>query len=95
MKRDGYLDEAKRIICTERVDVHGNPEDCFSGIAALWTAYLSNKYYNFETPLLPEDVAMMMSLFKIGRYQMNPLHEDNVVDAIGYIALAAELSKDE
>jgi hypothetical protein len=34
---------------------------------------------------------MMMALFKIARWQMNPNHSDNVVDGIGYLALAGEI----
>lgn len=81
----GYiLDQAKQIICHDRQDVHGRPEDTFQAISEYWTVYLAH-------PISPADVAVMMSLLKIARLQKNPNHDDNVVDGIGYMAIAGEL----
>lgn len=82
--RAWLCDEAKRLITQERQDVHGNPEDTFHLISEYWTCYLAN-------PISAADVAVMMTLFKIARLQKNPDHGDNVLDAVGYMAIAGEL----
>lgn len=91
MNRKEYLETARDVICKQRQDVHGRPENCFSLIGEYWTDYLGQKQGE-PVHLDSRDVAMMMVLFKIARWQMNPLHQDNVTDGIGYMALAGELS---
>lgn len=78
------LEQAKQIICHDRQDVHGRPEDTFHLISEYWTCYLAH-------PISAADVAVMMTLFKVARLQKNPGHEDNVTDGIGYLAIAGEL----
>lgn len=78
------LDEAKRIITQDRQDIHGAPEDTFHLISEYWTCYLAN-------PISAADVAVMMTLMKIARLQKNPNHGDNVLDLLGYAAIAGEL----
>jgi len=47
--------------------------------ARLWSAYL-------DEVVLPEDVALMMVLFKMGREMASP-KEDNLVDMHGYLVV--------
>jgi hypothetical protein len=77
------LDEAKQIICGDRQDSYGNPEDSFSQIASLWTAYLGRV-------ILPSDVAHMMILFKVARCLGQKITRDNYIDIQGYAAIAAD-----
>ncbi len=101
MNRGDILDAVKRTICNDRQDVHGNPEDTHALIAYMWNNYLDarlgilrNVPVQRETisdALTPQDVAVMMCLFKIARHAMNPKHADNLHDLIGYAAIAAEL----
>jgi hypothetical protein len=90
MNRKEFLDAAAKTICQDRQDVHGNPESCFSLIAGYWTKYLTQKQSE-HVYVSPQDVAVMMTLFKIARWQMNQNHDDNIIDGIGYFALAGEL----
>lgn len=90
MNRKEYLETARQIICEHRPDVHGKPENCFQLIADYWCIYLKQKTKQ-DIKLSPADVAMMMSLFKTARWQMNPNFCDNTLDNIGYLALAGEL----
>lgn len=90
MNRKEYLNTAERIICNDRQDVHGNPENCFGAIADYWSIYLTN-LLKLDVEVSPADVAVMMSLFKTARWQMNPEHQDNLIDNLGYTALAGEL----
>lgn len=91
MNRDDILYEAMHCINVDRAATHGDAEDSFSEIAKLWDWWLQNRTIP-EAELLPEDVAMMMALFKIGRIAGNPTHDDNYVDLAGYAALAGEIS---
>ena len=84
MNRSEILDKTKEIITKDRCATHGKPEDSFKEIAHLWTWWL-------DTEIKPYDVAMMMSLLKQAREKLNAGHDDNLVDAIGYHACAAEL----
>jgi hypothetical protein len=92
--RDDILCEAMHCINVDRANTHGDAEDSFSEIAKLWSWWLDNRSIP-EAELLPEDVAMMMALFKIGRIAGNSTHEDNYVDLAGYAALAGEISMQE
>lgn len=82
-------EEALRTINGERQDQYGNPEDTFSQIGRLWTAYLSGAGH--VTMITPPMVADMMCLLKIAREQGGKGKRDNMVDLIGYAALGAEL----
>lgn len=86
MRRDELLDEAKKTICHDRNDQYGNPEESFSMIAELWTAYW-NHLVTFE----PSDVADMMGLLKIARNATGGRKEDNYIDLAGYAACGCEL----
>jgi len=94
MNRDDILQEAMHCITVDRAATHGDAEDSFASIAQLWDWFLHNRSIP-EADLLPEDVAMMMALFKIGRIAGNRTHEDNYVDLAGYAALAGEISMQE
>ena len=94
MNRDYILNKAIQCITVDRAATHGDAEDSFSEIAKLWSWWIDNRTIP-EAELLPEDVAMMMALFKIGRIAGNPTHYDNYVDLAGYTALAGEISMQE
>lgn len=83
-KRAAVLESAMKVITLDRQDTHGNAEDSFDAIAALWSVWLNVKITAY-------DVAMMMSLLKVARARSNPMHTDNFIDLAGYAALAAEM----
>ena len=85
------LTEASDIINGERQDQYGDPEDSFQIIADFWYVYLSHKYGGQPTfDITPIDVAHMMSLFKHARMLGQKPKRDNYIDAIGYLAIAAD-----
>lgn len=90
MNRKEYLDIAGKTICHDRQDVHGKPENCFGAIADYWSVFLTHRLRT-DVDVSPADVAVMMSLFKTARWQMNPAHRDNIIDNLGYTAIAGEL----
>jgi len=76
------LDEAKNVVYDRQVS-YGTPEDNFTQIAELWSAYLG-------TPIRPEDVGAMMILLKLAR-ERHQHKRDNLVDVAGYAECVARL----
>ena len=85
MTRTEILNKAERIVSRDRNATHGEPEDSFRRIAAYWSTYLNRD-------LTAVDVGIMMTLMKIARAEWNPKHDDNWVDAAGYMACAGEIA---
>lgn len=86
-EREKILEEAKHIICEDRNEQYGEPEDNFSCIADLWTVYLG-------IGLDIYDVGMMMVMLKLARLMSGKYKRDSLVDLIGYAACAAEGRKE-
>lgn len=85
-KRADLLHEAEVIVCNDREGQYGKPEDSFSRIAEYWSVYL-------QRSIKAEDVAVMMTLFKIARIQTGISYKaDSWVDAIGYLACGGEIA---
>lgn len=83
------LDDANSIITGDREQTYGKPEVNLRRIADQWSCYLNLKYQQqnmLSVMLSVEDVCWMMVLLKMSR-QMNSYADDNLIDAIGYIAL--------
>ena len=80
--REKLLNEAKRIVCGDRDQQYGKPEDTFRVIAEFWTSYLG-------TEITASDVCDMMILLKVARNRYKQKH-DTLVDIAGYAACAAE-----
>lgn len=82
--RRDCLQSAIDIVCKDREDTYGSPEDNFSLIAQLWSVYTG-------TGLSGKDVAMMMALLKIARIKTGKHKADNYIDLAGYAACACEI----
>lgn len=91
--RGEILDEAKGYIMRDRNSSYDEPERNFERIAMLWHAYLAGKAQGTaEFTVQAHDVAIMMTLMKIGRLAYNPTSRDQWVDACGYMACGAEVA---
>lgn len=88
MKRPEILDGAKQAVVTDRAATHGNLEDNFKAIAAIWSVRLG-------VAVTPAQVAIMMVDLKTTRAWGNPGHADSWVDAAGYAACGGELATDK
>lgn len=84
--RSQILHEAEDCVCRDRNSQYGDPEDNFNAIADLWEAY---KGVCFSA----QDVAIMMTLMKVGRIMTGTQKRDSYVDAIGYLACAGEIAE--
>lgn len=83
--RKEILETAARIICGERMDQYGRPEDSFKTIADYWSLWKGVQF-------TPHDVAMMMALLKVARVQTGTQKDDSYVDLCGYAAIAGEIA---
>ena len=84
MTRPEILDTAKKCVCGDREQDYGTPESNFSTIAQLWTAYKG-------VELTAVDVAVFLSLVKIGRIASGHGKADNWIDLAGYAACGGEI----
>jgi hypothetical protein len=73
-------------VLDDRSNTTGSAGRVHATVANLWTGYYGRSF-------TARDVMVMMALFKIGRMEHRPENLDTYVDAIGYLALAAEEMK--
>lgn len=85
MKRKEILDKATEMVCGHREQDYGSPEDNFTRIALLWSAWL-------DVEVTPVDVAMMMAMMKAARIKGGTMTEDSFVDGAGYFACGGEIA---
>lgn len=85
MKRSEILDVARRAVMVDRAATHGEAEDTFGRIAAVWSARLGIE-------ITPDQVTIMLIDLKTCRAWSNPGHADNWVDMAGYAACGGELA---
>ena len=83
MKNGNILLEAHALINAERQGDYGSPAASFARTAALWSAYLGYT-------VTGKDVAVCMALLKLSR-EAHSHKKDNLLDAAGYIGIAADM----
>lgn len=86
--RKEVLEEALRIVMSDRNTDYGTPEQNFGDIASLWSWY---RGVAFD----PHDVAVMLILLKIARIRTSPGKLDHWVDIAGYAACGGEVRPGE
>lgn len=85
MNRAAILDAARQAVMVDRAATHGDAEDTFASIAAVWSARLG-------VTVTPAQAAIMLIDLKTCRAWSNPSHGDNWVDMAGYAACGGELA---
>ena len=101
LTQDGILsamaDTAVDIVTHDRNAQYGEPEDNFAVIAALWTGYLSAKWFKGNMGEIDAaDVARMMELMKMARRMTAKVPKaDSYIDAIGYVLCEAKMAETE
>lgn len=89
MRRKVLLEKAAAIVCGDRDEQYGGPEDTFGQIAMLWSDWL-------EVPIGAEDVAVLMILMKTARVKTSRYKSsDSWVDIAGYAACGSEIALGE
>ena len=88
---------ALEIVTSDRNEQYGEPEDSFAVIAALWTGYLSAKWFKGNMGEIDAaDVARMMELLKMGRRMTAKVPKaDSYIDGIGYLLCEARMQEAE
>ncbi len=92
--RETILSEVKKIICNDRNEQYGEPEDSFKKIAEYWHTYLEHNCLvsDIGFHITERDVAIMMVLFKLGRMETSYFENyDSFIDAIGYMTCATDI----
>lgn len=73
-------------LTTVRSENYGHPSKNLRRIADMWSVYL-------ETPIRPEDVAVLMCCLKLARLAEG-WHQDSIDDAATYLGLADLVRED-
>ena len=77
------LEDANRLVGTDRQSEYGDAHKNYQRIAALWSLLTG---VEINAP----KAALMMALLKLDRAWQNPEHRDSYVDLAGYSAIARE-----
>ena len=89
MNRSTLLSTANGLVSSDRQDAYGPPDRNFALIAQRWSQFLG-------VDLEPWMVAYLMADLKLARIaSVGKPHEDSLIDACGYLALAGELATDD
>ena len=76
-------------ILEDRQDQYGDAEENFEKIGKLWAVIL-----DFDDPIEPHVVALMMDQLKTVRILANPDHSDSWFDKLGYTTHGYNIVKD-
>ena len=90
-KREDLLRQAIDIVCSDRNNQYGEPEDNFSIIGELWGAYLTARCAStgVTVKIGAQEAADMLILFKVARSATATTPKmDTYVDIAGYAACA-------
>lgn len=87
MDRTILIEKAERIVNQDRNTRYGGPEESFTTIAKFWSVFLG-------VEVSPLQVAGCMVLLKLARLKKTPIHEDSIVDGIGYFACMADFLRE-
>ena len=91
MKAAEICAHAATLVNGHRNATHGPRERNMANIAVLWNGYLSIRKEP-AAPLTSTDVALMMALMKVARTQLGDHNADDLLDGVGYLAIAGEIS---
>ena len=88
--RKFLLEEAQRRACSEQGD------KCINLVSALgvYSRFL-REYLDTDAPITPHDAAIACALQEIANIQSGTRTTNNYVNALEYLAMAGELSREE
>ena len=93
MEAKDILRTADKLVSGDRAKTHGPKMRNHNNITRLWRAYLLIRK-DRDSPLSPQDVAIMMALLKIARTQLGEPNIDNFIDGAAYLGIAGELESE-
>lgn len=83
--RASILREAEQLVSATRRVEHGDPNETFAEIAAIWSVILG-------VEIRPDQHAACMIAVKLVRAKRNPAGRDNWLDMAGYAAIGGEVA---
>jgi hypothetical protein len=86
MKPEELIEEAIRLVNTDRQASYDHPFDNFTRISLIWSAILDKE-------ITPEQVALCMVGVKIAREAYAP-KDDNIIDGVGYFLTLAKVKEE-
>ena len=87
MNAPSLLKECNAIL-TERGEQYGDAKDLYDITSKLVSGQVGSRFWGVS----PAEVCLIMAQIKMGRIANGNTQKDTYIDAINYIALAAELS---
>jgi len=85
-RRIETLKQIEQLICVDRPAVYGDADRNLNDTAKTWSVYLGRE-------ITATDVCCMMALMKVLRLKATKDHRDSMLDAAGYMAIAASMGK--
>jgi hypothetical protein len=85
MSADTLLDQAAFAL-RERQAAYGDAGKAMAAIAARWSLTLGH-------PVTPAQVVLCMMDLKLTRLARDPVHQDSILDLVGYAAILHEVTK--
>jgi len=92
MTRADILSAAAECVLRDRAATHGEAENGFTSIAAIWAALDQARG---DRPRNAADVALYLAGLKLVRAATNPAHADNWIDLAGYAACGGEIATEK
>ena len=90
-KKASLFEMAEKTVKGDRKKDYGSPAALCKHISSMWNAYLG---FHEDMKITPEQVPFMMVLFKMARESFKH-KEDNLVDMMGYVAVADMVRRGE
>ena len=93
--RQQVLEKAIQMVCGDREEDYGSPEQSLTLIGKFWEDYVQAACVdeNGKVHISGVDASVMMVLFKAARVALGRAKDDSFVDMCGYAANAAEIQK--
>jgi hypothetical protein len=85
MKRSEILAKAEQAVTVDRAATHGDVENNFATLAAIWSVRLG-------VSITPAQATIMLIDLKTVRAWGNQMHADNWIDMAGYAACGGDMA---
>lgn len=85
MNREEILKVAEELVNGARAKSYGSPQENFSRLAGMISAYLDADVNDYDIPVI-------LTMLKMSRIRVSPDDTDNWIDGCGYMSLGGEIT---